>query len=89
MLTLSGEKRSERDEKTETYIFSERSYGSFQRSFKLPPDVDAGAIEAHAQDGVLKVMLPKLMEPKEEKRRIVVKSKTPAGITGDPKPNFE
>lgn len=88
-LTLSGEKRSSRDEKTDTYIFSERSYGAFRRSFRLPPDVDTDGIEAHVEDGVLRVALPKRKDAGEDKRRIEVKRAAPRGVTGDPRPNFE
>ncbi len=89
IMTLSGEKRSARDEKTDTYIFSERTYGAFRRSFRLPPDVDDAAIEAHTEDGILRVTLPKHAEPSDGKRRIEIKRKAPAGVTGDPRPNFE
>jgi HSP20 family protein len=41
VVSVSGKKTSEREEKGETYFFSERSYGSFSRSFRLPPDADA------------------------------------------------
>ena len=40
-LTVRGEKRYEREEAGRTYFFSEREYGSFQRTFRLPPDADS------------------------------------------------
>jgi HSP20 family protein len=49
---VSGKKMSEREEKGDTYFFSERSYGSFSRSFRLPPDADADAVSAGLKDGV-------------------------------------
>jgi HSP20 family protein len=51
VVSVSGEKMSEREEKGETYFFSERSYGSFSRSFRLPPDADAEAVSAGLKDG--------------------------------------
>ena len=40
IVTLKGEKKTEREEKGETWFFSERQYGAFSRSFRLPPDAD-------------------------------------------------
>ena len=60
MLTIRGEKRSEREEKSERRRYVERSYGSFSRSFRLPPDADADRLEAKFADGVLMVTLPKV-----------------------------
>ena len=55
VLTLKGEKRSSREEKGETWFFSERQYGAFQRSFRLPPDADPAKVDADIKDGVLTV----------------------------------
>ncbi|MHC0053815.1 Hsp20/alpha crystallin family protein [Actibacterium sp. D379-3] len=59
VVTVKGEKRSAREEAGETWFFSERQYGSFSRSFRLPPDADAGGISADLKDGVLAVTVPK------------------------------
>ena len=59
MLVVSGEKSSHREDKGETWYFSERQYGSFRRSFRLPADVDEAAISAHMKDGVLDVAVPR------------------------------
>ena len=59
VMTLKGEKRTEREDEGETWFFSERSYGAFSRSFRLPPDADEGAVEADLKDGVLTVTVPK------------------------------
>jgi len=88
LMTISGEKRSSRDEKTDSYIFSERTYGAFRRSFRFPPDVDEAGIEAHCEDGILRLVLPKRAESAEPRRRIEVQ-RAPKGVTGDPRPNFE
>jgi HSP20 family protein len=59
VLTLSGEKREQREEKeTERYLY-ERSYGSFRRSFTLPAAVQEDRVSADFRDGLLKVTLPK------------------------------
>jgi HSP20 family protein len=60
VLTLKGEKRSEKEEKGETWYFSEREYGSFSRSFRLPPDADGAKVDAHMKDGVLTITVPRL-----------------------------
>ena len=69
-LTVQGEKRTQREEEGKTYFFSERTFGSFQRSFRLPPTVDADEITAQFKDGVLNIRVPKLGSPPEKSRRI-------------------
>ncbi len=58
-LVVKGEKRSERTEEGRTYFFSERQFGSFQRSFRLPPDADPEAVSADHKDGVLSIRVPR------------------------------
>jgi HSP20 family protein len=67
VLSLKGERRSERKEEQESYHFVERSYGSFYRSFALPKNVNADGIQAEYKDGVLHVALPKREEVKPKK----------------------
>jgi len=64
VLSVKGEKKSEREEKKENYHLVERSYGSFSRSLKLPASVDADKIEATYKQGVLTVECPKKEEVK-------------------------
>ena len=64
MLTIKGEKKSEREEKEENYHLVERSYGSFSRSLTLPAAVDVDKIEAKYDQGVLTVTCPKKEEVK-------------------------
>ena len=59
VLTIHGEKKSEREEKNEKRHYVERSYGSFTRSFSLPPNTEAERIKASFKDGVLTVKVPK------------------------------
>ena len=58
-LTVSGHKAEERNEDGGVYQISERRYGSFERAFPLPADIDRARIEAKVENGLLKVMLPK------------------------------
>jgi len=60
VLSVSGERRFEKDVKEEHSHRIERVYGRFSRSFSLPRNVDADAVEASMKDGVLHVKLPKL-----------------------------
>lgn len=64
VLTISGEKKLERDEKKENFHRVERIFGSFQRSFYIPTNVDASKIAAAYKNGVLEVKLPKKEEAK-------------------------
>ena len=74
VLMIKGEKKAQREEKGKSYYFSERTYGSFQRSFRMPGDVDADKINAGFSQGILTVSLPKLAEHGEEAKRIDVKA---------------
>ncbi|MDH3240657.1 MAG: Hsp20/alpha crystallin family protein [Alphaproteobacteria bacterium] len=59
VLMVKGEKKYQRQEKGKTYFFSERAYGAFQRSFRLPPDSLGDQIQASFKDGVLTILVPK------------------------------
>ncbi len=73
-LTIRGEKKEEREEKQKDYHISERRYGSFQRSFRLPEGVEANKIEADFSKGVLKVKLPKSADAQEPEKKITIKA---------------
>jgi HSP20 family protein len=62
VLTLSGEKKSEKRDGTKGYHRMERSYGAFSRSFTTPATVDEKRISAAFTDGVLRVTMPKREE---------------------------
>jgi HSP20 family protein len=64
VLTIRGEKRSEREEKKEKRRFVERSYGTFSRSFTLPANADPDRVSAGFKDGVLTVTIAKRPETK-------------------------
>jgi HSP20 family protein len=72
VLSLRGEKRSEREETKEKARLLERSYGAFSRSFSLPADADAEKISAKFEDGVLKVTIKK--RPEAKPKAISIKS---------------
>ena len=63
-LTLRGEKKVDADVTQEQFHRSERRYGSFARTFALPPTVDAGKVNAEYKAGVLTVRLPLREEAK-------------------------
>ncbi len=74
VLTLKGEKTESRDEDDKGTHVSERRYGSFARSFRLPEGVDPEKIEASFANGILTVTIPKRAEAKAEEKKIEVKA---------------
>jgi HSP20 family protein len=79
ILTVRGEKHSEREEKGRSYYFSERSYGAFQRSFRLPSDADASGISADSEHGVLTIRIPRVPAEKRPETKIKVKTGAAGG----------
>jgi HSP20 family protein len=59
VLTIQGERKSEKEEKDKKFHRIECSYGSFMRSFRVPDDADESAIKAEFKDGMLNVTLGK------------------------------
>lgn len=72
LLTISGKREEEKEEKDRTFHRIERSSGSFSRTVTLPCAVDEGKVDAKYKDGILTVALPKTQEAKAHK--IAVKS---------------
>ena len=71
-LTLSGERKAEHEDRQRGYYRLERQFGKFSRALTLPEGINADAIEASFDHGVLEVWIPK---PEERKpRRIAIKS---------------
>jgi HSP20 family protein len=73
-LTITGEKKEEKEEKGKDRYLSERRYGSFLRSFALPQDVDAAKIEAHFSNGILTIKLPKSADALKREKTIEIKT---------------
>ncbi|WP_186420839.1 Hsp20/alpha crystallin family protein [Bosea sp. CS1GBMeth4] len=73
-LTITGEKKEEKEEKRKDYYLSERRYGSFHRSFQLPDGVDAEKIDATFAKGVLTIKLPKTAEAQKAEKSIAIKA---------------
>src|SRR6267378_78397 len=73
-LTVHGERKIEKEEKEENYRRVERQYGSFTRSFTLPSSVDTGQVNAHYDNGVLKISLAKKAEAKPKQIKVNVGS---------------
>lgn len=71
LLTISGERKTEKEEKKKKYHRIERSYGTFERAFMLPEDADATKLAAEFKDGVLRVHMPK--NPTAKPKKIEVK----------------
>ncbi len=74
VLTIRGEKKEEKEAKEKDFHRYECSYGSFQRSFTLPREVEMEKVDANFKNGVLTVKLPKTFEAKNSSRKIAVKS---------------
>jgi len=64
MITISGERKYQKEDKAEKFHRVESFQGSFTRSFSLPDDVDTAGIRADSKDGVLTVHLPKREQKK-------------------------
>jgi HSP20 family protein len=73
-LTIKGEKQDDHEETGNDYYIRERQFGSFERRFVLPDDVDATKIQANFQKGLLTVTLPKKAEAQKPTQKIEVKA---------------
>jgi HSP20 family protein len=71
-LTLSGERKQEKEEKNKRFHRIERYYGSFMRSFTLPDNVDETKIKAVFKDGMLNLSLPKSAEHKTRSLQVKI-----------------
>jgi HSP20 family protein len=72
VLTVSGERKAEHEDKREGYVRVERSYGSFRRSLTLPEGIDPEGVQASFENGVLDIRIPKPEERKPRKVAIQV-----------------
>jgi HSP20 family protein len=73
-LTVQGEKRFDHEEAGRTYFFSEREFGAFQRTFRLPPDAAKDRIDASFRNGVLNVKIAKLQPSSGDSQKIPVRA---------------
>jgi HSP20 family protein len=86
LLTIQGERHFANDSSEEQFHRVERSSGAFRRSITLPAHVEADAVEAWMEDGVLRILVPKAEEAKAKRIQV-----TPGGqmeaIAGSSRPN--
>lgn len=82
VLTVSGERKSELEDKKDGFVRVERAFGSFRRSLTLPEGVDPEAIEASFDKGVLEVRIPK-PEARKPRRVAITVGEKPATIEGE------
>jgi HSP20 family protein len=73
-MTVKGEKRFENEESDDNYFFSEREYGTFQRTFRLPADAAADNIVADFRNGLLTISIPKAAAPTVETSKIKIRT---------------
>jgi len=72
ILTISGEKKLEKEEKDKRFYRSECSYGEFKKNFSLPVEVEEDKTVAKYQNGVLKITLPKSQKAKSKQIKVEV-----------------
>jgi HSP20 family protein len=73
VLTVSGEKKRSEEVKEKNYFNTERTYGSFKRSFTLPSDIDVEKTEAKFENGVLLIAIPKYSVDRNIEKMIEIK----------------
>lgn len=84
VLTVSGERKAEREDKREGFYRMERAFGSFSRSLTLPKGVDPEAVSASFDQGVLEVRIPKPEQRKPRKISISAGDGEPKTLEGTP-----
>jgi len=72
VVAVKGEKKTERQEKGDTWYFSERQYGAFQRSFRVPADADDAKVSADLKDGVLTITIPRKAPTDKSGKRVKI-----------------
>lgn len=75
LLTISGEKKSETEEKDKGYYLKECSYGTFSRSVRLPDNIDDNKIAANFKKGVLVIDMPKTQQNQSKVKKIAITTK--------------
>lgn len=79
VLSVSGERKFEKEEKEENFHRIERRYGSFTRTFRLPTTVDGEKVDATYDKGILKITLAKRAEAKPKQIKVGIGQKTLQG----------
>ena len=72
VLTIKGEKKAETEKQEQDYHLTERRYGAFSRSFRLPDTIDEAKVKASFDKGVLAVALPKRPQVKKQEKKIPI-----------------
>ena len=83
VLTIAGERKQEEDHRADGYYRLERAFGAFSRSLTLPEGVDADAVAARFENGVLEVSVPKPEQRKPRRVSISVGGDAPEPTTID------
>ena len=71
-ITIKGERKQRTEDKSEKFHRVESFYGSFERSFSLPENINSDAIRCESKDGILTVHIPKTETPKQKPKQIAV-----------------
>lgn len=72
LITIKGERKQQKEDKNEKYHRVESFYGTFERTFSLPDNVDADTIRCESRDGILTVHIPKRESVKHKMKQISV-----------------
>ena len=72
VITIKGERKQQKEDKNEKFHRVESFYGSFERSFTVPDNVNADAVRCESKDGVLSVHIPKAEVSKQKPKQIAV-----------------
>lgn len=73
ILSIKGEKKIEKEDKSDEKYVGERYFGSFRRELKIPNDGNINSIEAQYNNGILYLTIPKIVEKEKETRKISVR----------------
>jgi len=72
MITIKGERKQQKEDKNEKFYRTESFYGTFERRFSLPENVNAEMVHCESKDGILTVHIPKIETPKNKAKQITV-----------------
>ncbi len=73
ILTIKGEKKESKEDKSENFVKKEIFYGSFEKSIQLPENIDENKLETKFENGILKVIIPKTEVNKPKAKIIPIK----------------